>query len=97
MKMTADSRQWVNLKWGRIRKSQQLADQADAEWNRINKEINDYMDRMGITDPVQRANTKGESLALKDALAVGNWHSRNAERHIHDLNLFLKLKELDIL
>jgi hypothetical protein len=39
---------------------------------------------------------KSESLPLKDALDTGKWHSANAQRHIDDLHLFLKMKELGL-
>jgi len=97
IRVTESDRNWIRLKWVAIRKAQQTADQSNNDWQRINAEINQYMDDSGIVDPVQRAKTKGESLALKDALAVGDWHSRNAERHIHDLQLFLRLRELELL
>lgn len=90
---TPEGRQWVSLKWQQIRAAQQKADVANNDWSRINAEINDLMDRQGITDIVQRAQIKGASLPMKDALATGEWHSRNAERHIHDVTLYLKLKE----
>jgi hypothetical protein len=92
-----DERRWVQMKWGQIRTAQRLADVASNKWKRVNDEINDYLDRKGEFDIVQRAKVKSESLALKDALATGNWHSRNAERHIHDVDLFLKLKGVGLL
>lgn len=92
-----DERLWIRGKWDAIRKAQRLADAANNDWQRINGEINRYLDDSGITDVIQRAKIKGESLALRDAFAIGNWHARNAERHIHDLQLFLKLKEMGLL
>lgn len=92
-----DQRRWVALKWKRIREAQQTADASNNEWNRLNDEINDHMDRHGVTEVVQRAKVKGESLALKDALERGKWHAANAQRHIDDLMLFLKLKEMGLL
>jgi len=59
--------------------------------------INVYLDQSGIVDIVQRARIKGESLPLKDALEKGKWHAQNAQRHIDDLMLFLKMKELGVL
>lgn len=90
-------REWIKRKWALIRESQQKADRANRDWNNINNSINDYLDRKGETDIVQRAKIKGDSIPLKDALSTGTWHARNAERHIHDVNLFLKMKELGVL
>jgi hypothetical protein len=87
---------WIDRKWAAIRESQQKADDANNDWKRINSAINEYLDRSGVEDIVQRAKIKSASIPLKDALAMGSWHSRNAERHIHDVNLFLRLRELEI-
>lgn len=95
--MRSDEKEWVQSKWAKIRESQRKADKADREWNRMNEAFNDWLDAQSIADPLQRATRKSENLALKDALAVGNWHARNAERHIHDLQLFLKMKEMGLL
>lgn len=92
-----NERRWIKLKWAEIRSAQQLADKANANWKRVNDEVNDWLDRTGEHDVVQRNRIKGESLALKDALSVGNWHSRNAERHMQDLLTYLKLKEMELL
>jgi hypothetical protein len=96
----------VKLKWEHIRESQMMADRSNKEWRRINDAINDKHRRedlqrkrtgnFPLTD-LMKAKDKESSLPLKDALGTGSWHARNAERHIHDVNLFLRLKELDIL
>jgi hypothetical protein len=106
MRLTATEHTWVKRKWALIRESQRKADAANNDWNRINDEINDKHRRTDerneergnfpLTD-LMKAQDKNASLPLQDALAAGNWHSRNAERHIHDVQLFLKLKELEIL
>lgn len=95
--MSPDERAWVQAKWAAIRKAQQAADKANNEWAEQNDALNEWLTRMQVTDPLQRAQRKGENLLLKDALATGSWHARNAERHIHDLQLFLKLKEMSLL
>lgn len=92
-----DERTWIKMKWGQIRTAQQLADESNNKWKRINAELNDWLDRKGEQDIVQRTKIKSESIALSDALATGNWHSRNAERHIHDVDLFLKLRAAGLL
>jgi hypothetical protein len=95
--MGADEREWVAKKWRLIRRSQRFADQADEDWVRVNDEINDYLDRSGVFDVVARVREKNVSIALTDALDVGSWHAANARRHIDDLSLFLRLKELGLL
>jgi hypothetical protein len=96
MGWTPAEAEWVRLKWAQIREAQKAADKANGDWKRINDEINDLLDRRGDYDIVQRNKIKGDSIALKDALATGTWHSRNAERHIHDVQLFLSLKDIGI-
>lgn len=106
MELTHTERQWIRRKWSLIREAQQKADAANATWKRINDEINDKHRRederrsqrgdFPLTD-LMKAQAKEASLPLKDALSTGAWHSRNAERHIHDVNLFLKIKELGVL
>jgi hypothetical protein len=88
--------EWIRLKWRAIRDSQQKADAANNDWQRMNSALNRWLDESGITDPVQRTKHKELNLALKEALSMGNWHSRNAERHIHDVQLFLKIRELGV-
>lgn len=103
---TDNELQWVQKKWAMIRKSQLKADEANQLWNKINDEINwkhireDERRRQRADFPLtdlMKVQAKEASIPLKDALSTGNWHSRNAERHIHDVNLFLKLKEMGIL
>ncbi len=106
MNLTEAEVRWVRRKWDKIRASQMEADKANTEWQEINASINrkheaeDFQraknGRPLLTD-LMKAEAKDASLPLKDALATGNWHSRNAERHIHDVTLFLRLKELGIL
>jgi hypothetical protein len=103
--LDSTERQWIDRKWALIRKSQQQADAANNTWNRINDAINEHPRRPAprradrgdfpLTD-LMKAQAKSASLPLKDALDTGNWHSRNAERHIQDVMLFLKLKELGL-
>lgn len=90
-------REWIRKKWAEIRKAQQLADESNSKWQRVNAEINRYLDESGILDVVQRDKIKRENMALKDALSVGNWHSRNAERHIADVQLFLQMRDLGVI
>lgn len=97
LELTPAEEIWIRLKWQKIRTSQAKADEAGNDWNRINAEINDLMDRRGETDIVQRSKIKGASLPLKDALDTGKWHAAESQRHIDDLSLFLKLRELEIL
>lgn len=106
VRLKSGEREWVRLKWEKIREAQQAADKANNEWQSINDAINkkhaaedrrrsergDYP----MTD-LMKAQAKDASLPLKDALGAGNWHARNAERHIHDLSLFLRLKEMGIM
>ena len=106
MNLHDTDRKWIERKWKLIRQSQMKADAANNEWNRINDEINDLHRRddtrraergdFPLTD-LMKAQAKSASLPLKDALDTGKWHSRNAERHIHDVQLFLQLKSLEIL
>lgn len=97
---------WVRAKWALIRAAQAQADAANNNWKEINAAINekhameDVQRRKRNDFPktdLMKSQEKDASLPLKDALSTGNWHARNAERHIHDLNLFLRLKELGVL
>jgi hypothetical protein len=97
MRLPPKDREWIMLKWDKVRAAQQRADKAGNRWNKLNDEINDYLNRECITDLVQRDKIKSESLPLKDALEEGKWHSAEAQRHIADVQLFLRLRELEIL
>lgn len=92
-----NEQEWVAAKWREIRRAQALADAANNEWHRLNDEIKSYLDRSGVSDIKQRALIKSESLTLKDAFSVGEWHAANSQRHIDDLALFLRMKELGVL
>jgi hypothetical protein len=103
---TEPEAKWVMSKWAEIRRAQILADEANNRWKRINAAINEKHSTESARreargdfakSDLMKAQEKEASLPLKDALSMGNWHSRNAERHIHDVNLFLKLKEIGIL
>jgi hypothetical protein len=105
IRLTDNERRWVAVKWQEIRAAQRTADRANAAWKRANSLANQQLDhnsdarvRQG-RDPLSefaRAKMKSESLPLKDALDTGKWHSANAQRHIDDLHLFLKMKELGL-
>lgn len=94
--MSDRERGWIALKWEKIRESQQKADRAANEWTIQNDAFNSWLDRTAVTDPVQRAARKGDNLALKDALATHDWHSKEASRHLLDLQVFLKMKEMGL-
>ncbi len=96
MPMDESAQRWVKAKWRQIRKSQQMADAANNKWHQINDEINDLLNRKEVFDVVQRNKIKSESLALKDALAAGKWHSENANRHALDLQVFLMATQMGV-
>lgn len=89
-------RQWVDAKWQLIRDAQHKADQAVAKWRRLSDEINSYLDRSGVQDVVQRAKIRNENLALTDAFGASTWFRKEAEVHIADLDMFLKLKKMGV-
>lgn len=95
--LTPVDRKWMRAKWQLIRESQIAADKANNEWKAMNESVNEWLDTMAVTDPLQRAQRKSTNLALSESLSTGNWHARNAERHIHDVNLFLRMRELGVL
>jgi hypothetical protein len=97
LQLTEQERNWVKLKWGKVRRAQREADKSGNEWNLLNDAINVYLDQSGESDIVQRTSIKSKSIPLKDALETGKWHSAEAQRHIDDIQLFLRLKELEIL
>lgn len=97
VELKADEQLWLRRKWAKIRTSQGKADSASNSWNELNDAVNVYLDQSGIMDPVQRAEIKGKNLGLKDALATHKWHAEEAQRHIDDVNLFLRLKEMGAL
>lgn len=97
IKLTPDEQTWLRKKWANIRESQQRADRSSREWNKLNDEMNDYLRRSGITDMVQKDKIKSQNLSMKGALATHAWHAGEAQRHIDDVNLFLRMKELGVL
>lgn len=88
---------WLRAKWRNIRESQQKADRAARDWSSLNDAVNRWLRDHYIDDPVQVTKIKGENLGLKDALSSHRWHSDEAQRHIDDVNLFLRMKELGVL
>lgn len=57
-----------------VRETQRL----DAKWNRLNEEINSYLNTQGVTDIVQRDRVKSQSLPLQDAFGGGKWWREKA-------------------
>lgn len=90
-------REWLRRKWAIIREAHQEADKAIRKWRRLSDEVNDYLDRSGVTDIVQRAKIRSENLGLKDALGAGEWWRNEARAHSDDIQLFLRLKEMGLL
>lgn len=97
LELTSIEKRWVTRKWEVIREAQQKADTAGRDWARLSDEINTYLDGSKITDPLQRARVRAESLALAEAFASGEWFADEARRHIDDLSLFLQMKEHELL
>lgn len=97
LKLAEADRKWLRLKWARIRASQQRADRAGTEWTRLNDALNEMLDRSGEYDIVQRDKVKGMNLTLKGHLSTHKWHAEESQRHIDDVNLFLRMKELEVL
>lgn len=97
IKLQSEEQEWLRKKWRNIRESQQKADRSSREWSRLNEAMNEYLDQSGITDIVQRDKVKGQNLSMKGALATHAWHAAEAQRHIDDVNLFLRMKELGVL
>lgn len=97
IRLTSDEQTWLRKKWSNIRESQQRADRSSREWNRLNEGVNEYLDKSGVTDVVQRDKIKGQNLTMKGALATHAWHAAESQRHIEDVNLFLRMKELGVL
>lgn len=89
-------RKWIARKWALVREYMQRADQEVNKWDRISGEINIYLDSHQITDSLQRARIRGESMALSDAFAAGNWFRSVAQAHMADVNLYLKMKEMGL-
>lgn len=94
--LTDMERRWLDAKWAKIRASQEKADAAGNQWTELNEAVKDWLKRSRISDPVQVAKIKGLNLELKDALSTHAWHAMEASRHIADLQLFLKMKELGL-
>lgn len=45
----------------------------DRLWNQKNDQLNDWLDRMGKHDVLQRATIKNENLTLQDYFGAGQW------------------------
>lgn len=101
-----EEQEWLRKKWSKIRSSQQKADAASNEWNAINDAVKrkfaaedrrrEERGEFPLTD-LMKAQAKSASLPLKDALATHKWHAEESQRHIDDVNLFLRMKELGVL
>jgi hypothetical protein len=61
-----------------LREANRTVYRFDAKWQKINDELNNYLDRSGVKDPKQRDSIKGQSLALADALGTGKWWREKA-------------------
>jgi hypothetical protein len=97
LRLDQTEREWVTAKWRLIRESQQQADEASNRWEQLAAEVDDYMDRSGLADPLARARVREENLALAEFFAAGRWFGQVAQRHIDDMDLFLRMKELGLL
>lgn len=77
----ADQRRAQQVEWEEyLRSLQKYMQEAvkktqryDAKWNKLNDEIDDYLNRSGITDLQQRSEIKMASLPLQDAFGAGKW------------------------
>lgn len=70
MKLSSDHAKYIRKLWTDLREANQKVRKFDEEWQGINEALNL---RYAGQDPVQIDHKKGENLALRDALAAGNW------------------------
>lgn len=106
LRLAPEDRAWLQKRWDRIRQSAQRADRADDLWNDLNDAFNEKIRAenlrrrargMAPHSDLSVVQQKENWLPLKDALETGRWHAANAQRHIDDVALFLRLKELELL
>lgn len=96
-RMADIDRRWLMKKWKLVREAQQNADEASREWNRMNDAFKARCEGSGITDAVDIAYRKQINLELKEHMSKWDWWSREAQRHMQDIQTFKTMKDLGAL
>lgn len=97
MEIPEEQRWYLRERWDLLRAAQKKADEASYKWNVLNDKLNDYMDRKGEKDIVQRDKIKGQNLTLKGHLATWDFHRRDADRFATEILAFKAMKEMGAL
>lgn len=80
MLLNPEQQEYINLQWRLLRQANAKAADFSRKWNAQNEAMNDWLDRSGITDPVQRAKRKADNLALLDLFGAWDFWQREARR-----------------
>lgn len=74
-------RKYLVLLVTRMREHNKKAQDASAEWEKLNEEIKNWMRDSGHTDPVKQDRIKSSNLALQGHMDTWSFHEREAKRH----------------
>lgn len=80
LEFTPDQQEYVYQQWVLLRQANRKAAYYSREWNSINDGINVWMEERGITDIVQQARIKEQSLPLQGAMQAWSFWEREAKR-----------------
>lgn len=71
------TKDYVHLLWTKVRFHTKEMIDAYYEWQRRSDEINDFIERSGITDIGERNNVRGVNLGLQGAYSRWQYHQGN--------------------
>lgn len=77
-KLTQDQARYIMKLWEDLREANRMTRKFDWQWNRLNDEMNHYLERSGEKDIVQRNKIKAANISLSDAYAAGSWWREKA-------------------
>ena len=77
-----------------LRQAMQKASEASAHWEQVSAEVNDWMDRSGMTDIVERTGVRDKNLTLKSAFSKATFWQQECIRFASAVSALKDFKEM---
>lgn len=91
--LTQQQRDWLLMKWNRLRDKQLAADKASAAWEDRSATLKQYCKDNSYNAMQTRSKTQNDPY-LQDHMAAWSWNAREAERISADISAFYQMLQM---
>lgn len=95
MKLTIKEYAYAQACMLNLRQAMQTASAASADWTAVSEEVNDWLDRSGITDIVERASIRDKNLTLKSAFSKATFWQQECIRFASTISALKDFKAFE--